>query len=460
MEVYAGFVSFTDHHFGRILDTLEEIGELDNTLIMVISDNGASAEGGPQGSVNEMLFFNNVAESLEDNLAQIDTLGDSALVQPLPVGLGLGWRHPVPPLEAGDLPGRIDRPLRRRLAEGNGHARRGARAVRARDRHGARPSSMRSASSRRPRSEASHRPRSRACRSAPRSPTRPRRPRTPRSTSRCSDIARSTTTAGGRSARGRASTSRPPPRRDGSSARRSHRRCSTSSRREGWELYEITDDPTESRNVAAEHPEKLRELVALWWVEAGKYKVLPIDGDVRSRLVVERPQTSRPRTRFTYYPGPVRDPAAGDAEDEQPPTQYRGRRDDSRGRRRGRAAGAGRCCRRLRVLREGRQAPLHAQLRGTGLLRRGVRRGDAGGSARASVRVRAHRPARHPVGQGCARAIPALRRRHARRRSRRAPHDADLLRAGRALVRLRLRRTRPRGRLRLAVRVHGQRSTP
>ena len=75
MEVYAGFVSFTDYHFGRILDFLKEIGELDNTLIMVISDNGASSEGGPVGSLNEMFFFNNVAEKLEDNLKMLDKLG-------------------------------------------------------------------------------------------------------------------------------------------------------------------------------------------------------------------------------------------------------------------------------------------------------------------------------------------------------------------------------------------------
>jgi arylsulfatase len=80
---------------------------------------------------------------------------------------------------------------------------------------------------------------------------------------------------------------------------------------QGWELYRITDDPTESHNLAAEHPDKLHELVRLWWVEAGKYQVLPIDGDVRSRLVVERPMTARPRTRFTYYPGlaPIPQPA-------------------------------------------------------------------------------------------------------------------------------------------------------
>ncbi|MCH8102816.1 MAG: VanZ family protein [Chloroflexi bacterium] len=70
-----------------------------------------------------------------------------------------------------------------------------------------------------------------------------------------------------------------------------------------WELYHVAEDPTESHNVAAEHPEKLRELISMWWVEAGKYKVLPIDGDVLTRMVVERPQTSRPRTRFIYYPG-------------------------------------------------------------------------------------------------------------------------------------------------------------
>ena len=59
MEVYAGFVSFTDYHFGRIFEFLREIGAPDNTLILVISDNGASSEGGPVGSFNEMCFFNN-----------------------------------------------------------------------------------------------------------------------------------------------------------------------------------------------------------------------------------------------------------------------------------------------------------------------------------------------------------------------------------------------------------------
>ncbi len=75
MEVFAGFVEHTDHQIGRLLDYLETLGELDNTLIMVLSDNGASAEGGPHGSVNENKFFNNVPESVEENLDALDELG-------------------------------------------------------------------------------------------------------------------------------------------------------------------------------------------------------------------------------------------------------------------------------------------------------------------------------------------------------------------------------------------------
>ena len=75
MEVFAGFLTHTDHHYGRLFEFLKTIGECDNTLIMFISDNGASAEGGPHGSVNENKFFNNVPDSLEENLQKIDELG-------------------------------------------------------------------------------------------------------------------------------------------------------------------------------------------------------------------------------------------------------------------------------------------------------------------------------------------------------------------------------------------------
>jgi arylsulfatase len=75
MEVYAGFLTHTDAQVGRVLDHLERIGELDDTLVIVMSDNGASAEGGRTGTFNEAYFFNFVPESLEENLRRIDDLG-------------------------------------------------------------------------------------------------------------------------------------------------------------------------------------------------------------------------------------------------------------------------------------------------------------------------------------------------------------------------------------------------
>jgi arylsulfatase len=75
MEVYAGFLSQTDHHFGRVLDFIARLGELDNTIVVALSDNGASAEGGPAGTFNESLFFNFVPERLEDNLRHFDGWG-------------------------------------------------------------------------------------------------------------------------------------------------------------------------------------------------------------------------------------------------------------------------------------------------------------------------------------------------------------------------------------------------
>ncbi|MDB6176266.1 arylsulfatase [Paracoccus sp. Z330] len=75
-EVFAGFLSHTDDQVGRVVDALRDIGELDNTLIFYIAgDNGTSAEGGFVGMFNEMTYFNQVTESVEDLLPLIDEWG-------------------------------------------------------------------------------------------------------------------------------------------------------------------------------------------------------------------------------------------------------------------------------------------------------------------------------------------------------------------------------------------------
>jgi arylsulfatase len=70
----------------------------------------------------------------------------------------------------------------------------------------------------------------------------------------------------------------------------------------GWELYNVAQDFSETRNVAAEHRDKLIEMIALWYVEAGKYNVLPLDARATSRLADERPQIARDRDRYVYFP--------------------------------------------------------------------------------------------------------------------------------------------------------------
>ncbi len=112
MEVFAGFLEHTDAQVGRVLDFIESLGELDNTIVLVMSDNGASAEGGPRGSFNENYFFNLVPESLEENLRRIDDLGGPDAHNHYPVGLGVGRQHTAEALEAGDPRGRSHRPAR------------------------------------------------------------------------------------------------------------------------------------------------------------------------------------------------------------------------------------------------------------------------------------------------------------------------------------------------------------
>ena len=93
-EVYAGFLTHADHQIGRLLDYLEYIDQLDNTIIFVVSDNGASGEGGPNGSVNENKFFNGIPDDLAANLAMIDELGGPRTYNHYPTGWAMAFNTP------------------------------------------------------------------------------------------------------------------------------------------------------------------------------------------------------------------------------------------------------------------------------------------------------------------------------------------------------------------------------
>lgn len=93
MEVYAAFLEHTDHNIGRVISVIEEIGELDNTLIIYIQgDNGASAEGTHHGTINELRSLTmppQLQEGVKEMLAQIDTIGSDRHYNHYPVG----WAH-------------------------------------------------------------------------------------------------------------------------------------------------------------------------------------------------------------------------------------------------------------------------------------------------------------------------------------------------------------------------------
>jgi hypothetical protein len=72
---------------------------------------------------------------------------------------------------------------------------------------------------------------------------------------------------------------------------------------DGWELYHVAEDPAETRNLAGENRDKLIELISLWYVQAGTYDVLPIDGSALQRAMVERPQIAETRDQYTFWPG-------------------------------------------------------------------------------------------------------------------------------------------------------------
>ncbi len=126
MEVFAGFLTHTDYHIGRMLDYLKSIGEFDNTLILVISDHHQ------RNPVLQQRAGNAPGEPGE--AGQAGRAGD---FQPLRLGLDLGGQYPLPSLEARDLSRRYQRSVHRPLAQWHQSEGRDPHAVRPRHRHGA-----------------------------------------------------------------------------------------------------------------------------------------------------------------------------------------------------------------------------------------------------------------------------------------------------------------------------------
>ena len=302
MEVFAGFLEHMDFQFGRILDELEHIGELDNTLIMVMPDNGASSEGGVDGAFNEMSSFNNRWEKLEEILPRADELGGPASYNHYP----WGWSW------AGNTPfRRWKKEVYRGGCTDNlivswpaGIKARGenrpqyAHAIdmvpTILDALGIEPpmsirgvdqSSIEGVSfahtfddAKAPTEHHTQYFEMFACRAIDHEGWR----------AVCGWPGQSYTEGAEKGRKlGDEITPEVLDELDANS----------------WELYHVTEDPAECHNLAEKHPDKLREMISRWYVEAGKYKVMPLDGTLFQRLVAERPRITKARDQYVFYPG-------------------------------------------------------------------------------------------------------------------------------------------------------------
>jgi len=299
MEVFAGFLTHTDFHYGRLFNFLKSIGEWENTIIMFISDNGASSEGGPHGSVNENKFFNNVPDSLEQNLAMIDELGGPNTFNHYAWGWTFAGNTPFRRWKRETYRGGISDPFIVHWPKGittKGEVRtQYAHAIdmvpTVLDLLGLEPPATIKGVTQSPIEGHSF---AHALNDA-KAPT--------------NHITQYFEMMGHRSIYHdgwRAVCPWP-----GTSFTEAglffgapiDKDKLTELDAKSWELYNINEDFAENHNLAADNKAKLIEMIATWYVEAGKYNVLPVDSRGTLRLADPRPQIAVARESYTYYPG-------------------------------------------------------------------------------------------------------------------------------------------------------------
>src|SRR5215207_7325143 len=283
-EVYAGFLSHADAQIGRLLDYLEDTEQLNNTIIVLMSDNGASGEGGPDGSVNENKFFNGIPDDLEANLAMLDELGGTKTYNHYPNGWAMAFNTPFKMWKRYSFNGGTCDPCI--ISWPAGITARGE--IRHQYHHAIDivPTILDVLGVEAPETIKGH------------------------TQSAFDGVSMRGSVEDGSAESGRKTQfySMLGSRsiwHEGWKAVTTHPTVSgwAHFNRHEWELYHVDVDRSELKNLAAEQPEKLRELVNIWFAEAGANGAFPLDD--RSALEIlstPRPQLSAPKDRYVYYP--------------------------------------------------------------------------------------------------------------------------------------------------------------
>ncbi|MFZ1769449.1 MAG: arylsulfatase, partial [Caldilinea sp.] len=297
MEVYAAFMSHTDDQIGRLLEFLAHIGQMENTLVILISDNGASGEGGPMGLASEMSYFNMASESTEDMLAVLDQWGMPGLHPHYATGWAMVGNTPQRWYKQQVHEGGVRDPLiihwPARIHD------RGV--VRTQFHHVTDifPTILEVIGIEMPEVVRGHKQIPLEGVSMAYSLTEGAA--ATRKTQQYFEI------FGHRALW-----------KDGWKAVTFHwtKYLNMLYSREGvthdmdfdaddWELYNMNEDFSEMNSLAHTHSDKLEEMIEAWWEEARKYNVLPLDDSNAARLQVPKPVVFKPRDRYTFY-APVR----------------------------------------------------------------------------------------------------------------------------------------------------------
>jgi arylsulfatase A-like enzyme len=284
-EVFAGFSEYTDAQVGRVIDYLEQTGQLDNTLVLYCADNGASGEGTPNGSVNENKFFNGFPDDLEENLQYLDALGSPDTYNHYPTGWAVAFSTPFQMFKRyAQFSGGTCDPLV--ISWPKGIEARGE--IRHQYHHATDivPTILEVVGVEMPatyRGVEQH-------------------PMAGVSMRYSFDEADAPTT---KKRQYYAMLGTRGIWQDGWKASAIHAPTSGLGHfdEDRWQLYHVDEDRSESRDLSEEHPEKLRELVDAWFEEAEANFVLPLDDRTPLEIIsLERPQSEQPRTRYVYFP--------------------------------------------------------------------------------------------------------------------------------------------------------------
>lgn len=281
-ELFAGFLDYTDEQIGRLIKALDDMGIRENTMIILVSDNGASQEGGQHGTSNTDRYRNYNPDTVEEMLKILDELGSADTDPHYPTGWSMAGNAPLKRWKQDTHAGGNTDPLI--ISWPAGIKESGTKRTQYHHVVDIVPTIL----------EATHLPAPTMVNGIAQQPIagvsmlysfNDAKAPTAKKVQYYEMLGSRAIWAGGWKAV-------------------TWHEKGADYNKEKWELYNTNEDFTESNDLSASDPGKLKELISLWWEEAKKYNVLPLDDRRYERTAdTSRPVASVAKDIYTYYPG-------------------------------------------------------------------------------------------------------------------------------------------------------------